>query len=702
MTFQVKQMDGFPSKICNNCISKLRIVEEFRRQCQESDEKLRLWNKKQKSKNSKENCVSGISTNTKSIKTAEGIKRMRIRNSKTVSSRWKLESVDDGGPRGPSKDCTIVHKSITSIHGQSSTHVAKEFDDFASTAKTDSALNRKTKPQKRSLAFRRITSMENLKKDKERQRRYLKKMKPNESSDDGRSSKNCKVSSQQLQSGLAISQYECTKCCRTFESEDSLRGHESSHGPEGVDQFVEFAENPKLYGSNGESKPSTCKICNKKCRKAVTMVRHLHVHKRENPRAVYAILKEIREKRTKYGSILHNENNKSLRTTGKSGDDENSEKPTPDRQAMSEKSNIFLNEPNDGEISLISQLNEIPEKCEIDDRSAIKLINSWIREELDSENEGKGFPCEKCTKSYVTKKSLAKHVRKMHDEFSRCDSCSENCICSVRIQGHRENTETQKKYRCNECDQTFEHESKLEKHMKIHKREKEAQDKNFKRFLCHICSKTFRHNTGLMFHMRTHTGYKPHTCKYCGRGFTSNSNCINHERTHTGDRPFVCHFCSAAFAKSCTLKAHITTHTGEANYHCKTCGKSFRRLKYLKEHSFTHTGEKPYVCKICGTAYSHSGSLFVHEKKCKAQHNNCPDSIQNFTAEKETAYQPNLPIDDPILNIQNVSDALENTNDHKIFIDDRINCIDDDVHSSHLGLHTNARNFFNIGHIYQA
>jgi len=50
-------------------------------------------------------------------------------------------------------------------------------------------------------------------------------------------------------------------------------------------------------------------------------------------------------------------------------------------------------------------------------------------------------------------------------------------------------------------------------------------------------------------------------------------------------------------------------------------------LKYLKEHRFTHTGEKPYACKICGTAYSHSGSLFVHEKKCKAQYSNYQPGI---------------------------------------------------------------------------
>lgn len=252
---------------------------------------------------------------------------------------------------------------------------------------------------------------------------------------------------------------------------------------------------------------------------------------------------------------------------------------------------------------------------------------------MDSDNEGKGFPCDLCGKSYVTKKSLAKHRVNVHEpQKNFCTNCGPTCVCEDKGKVY---VKTEKRvYTCDECGKSFEKENKLQKHLRIHEKAKEEQDSNFKRFLCHICSKTFRQNTGLMFHMRTHTGYKPHVCKYCGRGFTSNSNCTNHERTHTGDRPFVCHFCSAAFAKSCTLKAHITTHTGEANYHCKTCGKSFRRLKYLKEHKFTHTGEKPYACKICGTAYSHSGSLFVHEKKCKAQFNNfqpaTSQNVQNF------------------------------------------------------------------------
>ena len=140
-----------------------------------------------------------------------------------------------------------------------------------------------------------------------------------------------------------------------------------------------------------------------------------------------------------------------------------------------------------------------------------------------------------------------------------------------------------------------------------------------KRYLCDVCSKTFASKSGLRFHLKSHIGAKPHLCRHCGKGFAIPSYAKRHERIHTGEKRFVCQFCSAAFASSNGLKYHLRSHTGEANYRCETCGKAFIRCKYLKEHIFTHTGEKPFVCKTCGLAYGNSGSLFVHEKKCKTR-----------------------------------------------------------------------------------
>ncbi|XP_015436155.1 PREDICTED: zinc finger protein 782-like [Dufourea novaeangliae] len=146
-------------------------------------------------------------------------------------------------------------------------------------------------------------------------------------------------------------------------------------------------------------------------------------------------------------------------------------------------------------------------------------------------------------------------------------------------------------------------------------------DEQGKPYLCDVCSKTFASKSGLRFHLKSHVGTKPYSCRYCSKRFTIPSYVKRHERIHGGDKPFICHVCSAAFASSNGLRYHLRSHTGEANYRCEICGKTFCRHKYLKEHIFTHTGEKPFVCRICGTGYGSSGSLFVHEKKCKYKSN---------------------------------------------------------------------------------
>ncbi|XP_003703123.1 uncharacterized protein LOC100881200 [Megachile rotundata] len=147
----------------------------------------------------------------------------------------------------------------------------------------------------------------------------------------------------------------------------------------------------------------------------------------------------------------------------------------------------------------------------------------------------------------------------------------------------------------------------------------ESVEATEKRYLCDVCSKTFVSKSGLRFHLKSHNGAKPYQCGHCGKGFAIPSYAKRHERIHAGEKRFVCHVCSATFASSNGLKYHLRSHTGEANYRCDICGKSFYRRKYLIEHGYTHTGEKPFVCKTCGSCYGNSGSLFVHEKRCRVR-----------------------------------------------------------------------------------
>ncbi|XP_011149128.1 zinc finger protein 271-like [Harpegnathos saltator] len=705
---EVLEDDGLPTSICLECMTKVNVAYELREQCQKADMKLRKLYGKALRRSVAGNCIS---TKDQSCQTEQFY----------ISHTIKLEDAEPsmGNVINTEKSLLAASKTImkheqimdafNQINCAEDILVDNEPDpDCVNKSKEvgyEKIAKREAYRTRRLTMFKRVTSMENLKNHKERQRRYIKKSVSvkRDGSDYEHQTKIRRNLHGRVDRTSEFDSYKCLTCDRFYSSKKSLDRHTLTHNDkkfkcESCDkQFFcldKLLKHVDLHKTKEKPQPVLCRICNKSFRKTDTMVRHLNAHKRANPKEVFSILKEIRDRRKlenspkssetcppnvdeetarnersqseSEGSTTKSLRRRSVRTEQRDSDVLNSDSSN-DRPEYHVDETLLhhckhCNKRYSTERSLQRHLLIHDEKkfvCSVcnmkfyrqdrlkshvdryghdetkartepqrppDDKSAIKLINSWIREELDSDNEGKGFPCKICGKSYDTKKSLSKHQANTHaSQEECCPSCGGNvCSCAERCKENPEksnNDGKSKPYTCEECHKSFEKEIKLQKHLRIHERAKEQQDVNFKRFLCHICSKTFRQNTGLMFHMRTHTGYKPHVCKYCGRGFTSNSNCINHERTHTGDRPFVCHFCSAAFAKSCTLKAHITTHTGEANYHCKTCGKSFRRLKYLKEHRFTHTGEKPYACKICGTAYSHSGSLFVHEKKCKAQYN---------------------------------------------------------------------------------
>lgn len=243
-------------------------------------------------------------------------------------------------------------------------------------------------------------------------------------------------------------------------------------------------------------------------------------------------------------------------------------------------------------------LLKINDKREVKDKWKANIRDSRIIRKSERLKIRQNFKCNFCQKECMSKKALVEHSKFHVDEERTKRECSEIFKCKI-------------------CDMPFKEKFKLKLHLRIHSKRSFVIKKQY---LCDICSKTFASKSGLSLHLKFHNGSKPYSCKFCNKSFVTLSYKTRHERTHTGDKHFVCHICSAAYASSNGFKYHLRVHTGEANYHCKICGKSFRREKYLKEHTYTHTGERPFVCKICGSAYGNSGSLFVHEKKCKSRH----------------------------------------------------------------------------------
>lgn len=161
---------------------------------------------------------------------------------------------------------------------------------------------------RRLTMFKRVTSMENLRNYKERQRRYIKKSVnvKRDSSDSEYQTKARNVHGRMDRASEIELQYKCQKCDRFYSSKKSLDRHTSTHNDKEFKcdscdkQFFcldKLHKHVNLHRAKEKPKPVLCKICNKSFRKIDTMVRHLNTHKKAYPKDVFSILKEIRDKR---------------------------------------------------------------------------------------------------------------------------------------------------------------------------------------------------------------------------------------------------------------------------------------------------------------------------------------------------------------------------------------------------------------------
>ncbi|XP_067863535.1 zinc finger protein 438 isoform X2 [Heptranchias perlo] len=54
-------------------------------------------------------------------------------------------------------------------------------------------------------------------------------------------------------------------------------------------------------------------------------------------------------------------------------------------------------------------------------------------------------------------------------------------------------------------------------------------------------------------------------------------------------------------------------------YKCNVCSRGFQLKHHLQDHLNIHSKSRPYCCRICHKAYSHSGSLSTHMKRCHSE-----------------------------------------------------------------------------------
>ena len=136
------------------------------------------------------------------------------------------------------------------------------------------------------------------------------------------------------------------------------------------------------------------------------------------------------------------------------------------------------------------------------------------------------FSCRVCNRSYLSKKSLYRHMR-IHDDSKSitCDVCLKNFPFKSELDNHYRTHTGEKHFACHICDRKFAQKSHLVQHQAIH-----SDVRNFKCSICPV-GRFFKTKDDLNHHMVYH--YEPKfSCTFCDHKSYSKSDLNKHEKTH--------------------------------------------------------------------------------------------------------------------------------------------------------------------------
>lgn len=275
------------------------------------------------------------------------------------------------------------------------------------------------------------------------------------------------------------------------------------------------------------------------------------------------------------------------------------------------------------------------------------LQEELITDELPMPEEGQPpvpkipkvrYYCDFCFKSYSNAEKLEIHA-KNHEiqETYSCDDCDAYFYSPREKRLHNSNCE--RKLICRYCGEKFklrakksQHEMKhleaecgrlcficgvklktsnvLDNHVRmVHRRFEPGV------FPCPKCPKTFPLRAKLNFHVRTvHVLIRSLLCDQCGSSFKNPGSLRHHKiRKHLDINTRVeCTICSKSLLKH-SLSRHMLSHRGYT-IKCPTCDRMFKQRSTLRQHMRIHDEKRKYKCEVCGVGFNRLDNLRKHKK----------------------------------------------------------------------------------------
>ena len=237
------------------------------------------------------------------------------------------------------------------------------------------------------------------------------------------------------------------------------------------------------------------------------------------------------------------------------------------------------------------------------------------------------FKCDKCSKQYVNRGSLRRHIREDHDD-------PEKEVFKVRGQGNL----------CTLCDTLFDQSYLLKLHLKkAHNVTDHVPGQVKAKHKCKLCDKVYCRKESVRRHIREdHEGRKPakngetFQCQQCDKAYDRKDTLRRHVRiVHEAAQAGYCDSCDGAFFRDITRHVIVAHTNQEKPVECPECGKAIGKNYSLKRHlRDCHEANSPKLCDLCGASCKNRDALKQHKKNV---HKRSSQMSENAEEGEETA-----------------------------------------------------------------